>query len=117
MKYLLAIVLLFSFNQVMAGWAFLNGNLLLERCEAYLSDTGNVAKGNLCFGYVTGIADAHSLFVRWEGLEQKWCMPDNIEGAQLVRVVTKYLQERPEKLHHAADILAGNALVESFPCE
>ena len=121
MKYLLMIVLLFSFNQARAeqSLSFVGGNVLLERCEAYLdgNTSANIAKGNACLGYVTGIADAHNLFISWKHMGQLWCEPENMEGVQLVRVVTKYLQESPQKLHLAADSLVANAIIFAFPCE
>jgi len=116
MKYLLTIVLLFSFNQA-AALGFLFGNELLERCEAYLSNT-DAAKGNTCWGFVTGVADAHDNFTVW-GMSPLWCQPDNMSTGQLIRIVTKHLQEHPEDLHLAAASLVSNALLLAFPppCE
>ena len=121
MKYLLAIVLLFSFNQAMAGQlqSFYIGNELLELCEAYLGgDTvANISKGNTCAGYAMGIVDAHKTFVVWKLIEQQWCTPENMEVVQLVRVVTKKMQENPQTLHLAAGSAVANALILAFPCE
>jgi len=119
MKYLLMVVLLFSFNQARAVEAenFYSGNELLAMCEAYLSETGSAAKGNTCFGYVAGIVDAHNTFVNLADLEQSWCPPENLDGSQLVRVVTKYLQGNPQQLHLTASSLVVNALILAFPCE
>lgn len=98
MKYLLTIVLLFSFNQA-AALGFITGSRLLEVCEARLSETGSAAKGNICLGFVMGIADAHDTFTDWGVMSPRWCFPDNIETGQLIRIVTKSLQEHPEDLH------------------
>jgi len=118
MKYLLMIVLLFSFNQAMARTvnAFFDGNGLLGVCESYISETGSVAKGNVCFGYVVGVADAGATFVD-EDIRSSRCIPFNVMGSQLVRVVTKYLQEHPEELHLTASGLVAIALRDAFPCE
>jgi len=118
MKYLLLVVLLFSSGQARATRnVFLVGNKLLEVCEAHISETGSAAKGNICVGYITGISDAQGLFVDWRGIKPSWCLPLEATSNQLVRVVTKYLQEHPEYLHLTADGLIGNALKASFPCE
>jgi len=119
MKYLLMIVLLFSFNQARAATveSLYTGNELLDRCEAYLSDTGSAAKGNTCFGYLAGIADAHDDFVAGGLHGKEWCKPENMKGKQLVRIVTKYLQEHPENLHYTAASLVANAFRKAFPCE
>jgi len=120
MKYLLMVVLLFSFNQAIAAevYAFIDGNDLLETCEAYLSDTDNAEKGNQCFGYIQGLEDAQTLFVSSKHMKAIWCIPKkNITATQLVRVVTKYLQEHPEELHLSGASTAGVALIDAFPCE
>jgi len=116
MKYLLAIVLLFSFNQDAAA-GFFTGSELLERCEARLSETGSVAKGNTCYGFVIGIEDAQDTFTVLGKMSPLWCSPDEVNASQLIRVVTKYLQEHPEELHHSASSLVANALLLAFPCE
>ncbi len=121
MKYLLMIVLLFSSGQARAeqGEAFYTGNELLELCEAYLSgDTvAIITIGNTCIGYVIGIADAQKIFVNRNLMEQNWCLPEDIKASQLVRVVTKYLQENPQALHLTASSMAANALQKAFHCE
>jgi len=126
MKYLLTIVLLFSFSQVRAGnfytgrtGNFYTGNELLERCEARFSDdtAANISKANTCFGYVVSVSDIHDTYVGFKLMEQLWCMPENLEGLQLVRIVTKYLQDAPEDLHNTASSLVSNALISAFPCE
>ncbi len=116
MKYLLMIVLLFSFNQA-AALSFRSGNQLLEECEAYLSETGSAASGNTCFGFVTGIVDAHDNFTSWEVMLTLWCPPDKMSTTQLIRIVTKHLQEHPESLHETAAGEVVVALVAAFPCE
>jgi len=114
MKYLLAIVLLFSFNQAMAG--YLSGGMLLEDCEAFLNKT-DVAEGNLCSGYVMGIFDTHESLVHREQLKPIWCAPDGVDSTQAIRVVTKHLQKRPEDLHASAPGQVWLALLMAFPCE
>jgi len=117
MKYLLMVVLLFSSSPAGAVRSFVSGGELLQRCETYLSETGSAAQGNVCPGYVAGIFDVHTAFVAWEMMKPMWCVPYDVNSNQLVRIVTKYLQEHPENLHHTAGTLVGDALVGAFPCE
>jgi len=116
MKYLIMIVLLFSCSQA-AALGYMPGSKLLEGCEAYLSEPGFVARGSTCFGFVTGISDAHDNFVVWDKMSPLWCSPDNVAASQLIRIVTKHLQEHPEILHDAASSQVLNALITAFPCE
>jgi len=117
MKYLLMVVLLFSFNQVRAVEGFLSGNDLLGMCEAYFSDTGSFAKGSQCFGYIQGVQDAQNVFADNKLMKAIWCAPKTITATQLVRVVTKYLQEYPEELHTSGMSSITVALIKAFPCE
>jgi len=116
MKYLLAIVLLFSFGQAMAAGSYVTGSVLLEQCDAHINET-NIADGNVCVGYIAGIADVHITFVDWGDMEKNMCIPFAVGSTQLVRIVTKYLQEHPENLHLAASSLVLTALGTAFPCE
>jgi len=121
MKYLLMIVLLFSFRQAGADKLsnFYIGNRLLELCEAIpdIDTAQELVMGSTCQGFIMGVADAHNAFVEWKEMEQRWCMPAGIGGAQLVRVVTKHLQENPQELHMTAGSMVANAIILAFPCE
>ena len=76
MKYLLAIILLFTSLQVFSN-GFITGNILLLRCEDYLNKT-NIATGNTCVGFIMGIDDAHAAFVGWKYFTDRHCTPDKI---------------------------------------
>jgi len=116
MKYILTIVLLFSCSQARAVGGYETGSSLLKNCEAWLNKT-SVATGNDCNGYLTGISDLHETLVGWGEVKPVWCMPKSADSDQLIRVVTKSLQENPEDLHLAAGSLVANAFSRSFPCE
>jgi len=109
MKYLLMIVLMFSFGQASAEKSeksqYYLGSEILEYCEAYLREE---AGGNICFGFVVGISDAHSTL---------WCSPADVDPTQMIRIVTKYSQEHPEDVRLPAGSLVANALFTAFPCE
>jgi len=120
MKYLLMIVLLFSFGQANAE---LDGNQLLERCESYLSENGdavttiNAFDKGICSGFIDGISGAHKTFTDWEIMSPQWCAPDNVTQGQVARILVKSLREYPEDLHLTASGLVANALILAFPCE
>jgi len=119
MKYLLMVVLLCTVTQARAvdDSAFLTANELLVKCEAYINDT-NISMGNVCAGYIEGVNDTYSAFNLFKDLNTKWfCTPDNVQISQLVRVVTKHLQENPKILHELASAWVILALNEAFPCE
>ena len=81
---------------------YISGNELIRACEG---------DSTLCLGYVTGVSDG----VTW--LHPKaFCVPDEVKNTQLVRVVTRYLQENPKTLHRAAQILVSDALRRAWPC-
>jgi len=118
MKYLLMVVLLFSFNQVMAD--FMVGNKLLNACEAQIKgESDQYIVAIACVVYILGVVDSHNTLSdsAWEGFEMKFCLPESIDGGQLVRVVTKYLQENPKHLHLGASDMVLNSLSAAFPCE
>ena len=71
----------------------------------------------MCSGYVTGIADYQDTLLAWSELDERYfCLPDDATTMQLVKVVTKYLNEHPEDLHLSASSEVGNALWNAFPC-
>ena len=98
----LAVMLLSAQSQ--AG--FFNGSMLLKRCEY-----------NACTHYIMGISDYQETLLGWSYLDEPhFCTPDSGSADQLVKVVTKYLNEHPEDLHLHAGSLVANALHEAFPC-
>jgi len=120
MKYLLMIVLLCTVTLARTedvAHNYFNGNRLLEKCEAYINNT-DIAEGNVCAGYISGISDLHETLVNWKILKQEkgWCKPVDVYNSQLVRIVTKFLQENPEHLHKGASGMVATALSEAFPC-
>ena len=58
-------------------------------------------------GYVAGVAEVSRL---------TWC-EDSATVSQLVKVVSRYLTNAPEKLHLPADNLILEALKGAFPCK
>ena len=106
----LAVMLLLQSAQSQA--AYNDGNTLLRECES-----DSAAMYNACAGYIIGIHDYQDSLVFSSLLDEPYfCAPDSAKMSQLVKVVTKYLNEHPEKLHLDAGSLVANALNEPFPC-
>jgi len=67
-------------------------------------------------GLVKGVTDMHSLFTidKTAGM---YCAPEQeLKVIQRIRVVVKYLDEHPEKLHDPDSLLIALAFIEAFPC-
>jgi hypothetical protein len=100
--------------------AYMDGNLLLEKC-----DSGLLTDKTFCDGYVAAAVDGHvTLFNSLQAaneshvLPKMYCLPKGgIVIGQAVRVTVKWLHDHPEKLHFAGDILVGMAMKDSFPCK
>lgn len=92
--------------------AYWTASSLLQHCES-----DSAAKFNACVGYVIGIVDLQGTLVAWSYLDEPlFCTPAGAKMGQLVKVVTKHLNENPEKLHTDAGGNVANALRNAFPC-
>ena len=49
-------------------------------------------------------------------LPKLFCRPENVELAQLVRIVLKYIRENPENANQETALLIMKALREAYPC-
>ena len=129
MKYVLYFVLCWWVLLAVAGEALAtDGNLLLKQCQAFL-DTPILATPNLayenglaagaCMGYMTGVRD-NSLrlneVLKVAKSDLGYCLPKPLDGNQLIRVIVKYLEDNPAKLHTIAAPLVKAAFMEAFPC-
>lgn len=94
-----------------------SGNFLLDSCQISLRVAENpdidstlskyeIWRDGLCQGTVEGVAVASPII----------CLPEGVTVHQEIRVVVKYLQGHPEKLHLRSTSLVESALSEAFPC-
>jgi len=95
------------------------GNVLLADCAEVMeprSDKNiNILNASVCVSFIHGMRIAtdihqHQLKV------SLFCTPHKVSAMQTVRIVYKYLQEHPEKLHESKNWLVLYALEEAFPC-
>jgi hypothetical protein len=102
MKRLMIIILLFASANVSAD--FMSGSDLKRVCNG----ESNPEKA-YCVGYIIGVAD-HT------GREGAYCLPSGVTPSQLMEVVMKDMELRPEANHLPADILAEGSIQLAFPC-
>jgi Rap1a immunity proteins len=103
-----------------------DGNSLLRDCTSAIRLADGVAgiseddvrRAMFCSGYLSGFLDAHALTTSFNGGKKLFCLPESgISGEQAARVIVKFLQDHPERLHESARILAMIALQMAFPCK
>ena len=105
-----------------------DGNELLKNCKEYtrIVDNGGTAskteyvESGYCLGYVTGVIDDHFMWQISEGSPldstKHFCLPDGVTPDQAVRVLVKWLDDHPARLHERAIDLILNAFRDSFSC-
>lgn len=96
------------------------GNDYMKDCRRYLDGSladyeGGLHDG-LCIGYTRGVIETHWGWQQFAGRET-FCLPDEAENDQFIRVAVKYLEDHPAQLHIQAAISIQIALREAFPCE
>ena len=87
-----------------------SGNFMIVSCQLAISNTAQTNfefwRQGLCSGSVSGIMFASPTVCHRPG----WTI------GQGMRVVEKYLQDHPERLHLNANQLINDALTQAFPC-
>jgi hypothetical protein len=94
------------------------GSALVESCKDYpVIDKTSMPKElptvEAKIGFCEGYIEAHAEALTYEG---KACIEVDIDPAQLIAVVNKYLADHPELWNRGASWLVRNALIEAFPC-
>lgn len=96
-----------------------DGNKLLKNCALIDKEMNNFDESDWlnigsCLGMVEGVRSTMTIL----GNEKyDICLPEGgIQNGQAVRIVNKFLNERPEALHEDGTILIIAALINAFPC-
>ena len=94
------------------------GSALVESCKDYpvIDNTSmpeELPRVEAKIGFCEGYIEAHAEALTYEG---KACIEVDIDPAQLIAVVNKYLADHPELWNRGASWLVRNALIEAFPC-
>jgi hypothetical protein len=76
-----------------------------------------VSSQAVCFGYVSGMIDSYKILSAVNPSIRFICLPrQGISTDQATRIIVKWLQEHPERLHETPRILVFDALRSAFPC-
>jgi hypothetical protein len=131
MKHIVLVAVFLSFvclSQSTVAQEKHTGMELHHECEAVANEhpTGiDAANGLYCMGYLQGVVEA---FRQWEGMTDSvskfttlhtyppGCIPDGVTAGEVVKVVIKYLNDNPNKLHERQYIVVIDALATAYPC-
>lgn len=124
-KPIITLIVLAIFMVFSAYAGFRTGNDLMEEWKAYQKiDQGKVrAVDNFdsgrFMGYVTGVLDLYEgvdliLYIKKLG-SSTFEVPNGVPLGQICRIVGKYLNDHPERLHESGAVLILSALKEAFP--
>lgn len=107
-----------------------DGNFLLSECTAAIKmlnkESADRSDGWFCLGYITGFEDGHRSVVfenrrsfKNSNTKMMYCTAEDrkISTEQMIRVVVKFLQDRPTILDFPMSFLTWQALSEAFPCK
>jgi hypothetical protein len=95
-----------------------SANYMMPGCKYVLDpDKGPLIlmfEAGVCVGIVAGIA--HMLDPRNRG---DWCadIPEGATRQQMVRVVVRFIEARPNLMHLELTLLAPMALADAWPCK
>jgi len=98
----------------------MTGNELLDSCKNAASDnpTKNTSfTAGFCLGSMQSIGDLLTFVNAGLKTEARVCLPATVTNGQASRVVVKYLQDNPEKLHLNGTALVIMAIQKAFPCK
>ena len=98
------------------------GNKILRECKLAppTEDASELVKWFSCVSYLQGLNDAYNLFAAKGnalGLTPLICPPsEGVPTDQLIRVVRKFLEANPERLHSTGRLLVFGAIRSAWPC-
>ncbi len=121
-KFLICLSMIFCLSvhargQGTDGWS-LTGLKLRDYCKSVSSDRTKLSNEeydhkNICLFYVSRVLDGFQIGDK----VTKLCVPSGASLGELALVVSKYLDQRPEKLHNPPQYLIIDALHTAFPCD
>jgi len=111
----------------------LKGDALRQHCEYFVRAESDSSRDNMfqkgmdmgsCWGYVGGVYESlrsertcPNLLVKpWVPGRSVICVPEGVTYVQVIRVVVKFLQVHPERLHEYRLHLVQEAIKTAFPC-
>lgn len=102
----------------------MDGNKMLEDCQPLFDDSLNpqgrkALDAAYCAGYVDGVLETHGMWKAVEGKTSQaahYCMPAEVPNGQVLKIIKKWLDENPERLHWSGEVIIHKALMQAFPC-
>lgn len=88
-----------------------SANSIMNGCRPFVAGTpsgslGSAFQKGVCVGTVDTIVET----------AQPVCIPKGATTMQAVRIVVKYIDDRPARMHENFRVLAREALTEAWPC-
>jgi hypothetical protein len=102
-----------------------SGNAFLRICSTVEKEQRTVAETQHaleCMFYIAGFVQGVEIGNTATKVQKQiqapmpFCRPDNVENAQLVKIVLKYIRENPEDAHQPTMMVAMWAFQNAFPC-
>jgi hypothetical protein len=100
---------------------------LLNKCQPLTRTPMNLSNSEhgdaeYCMGYLLGMKD---MLTAWTVTDEHFkqqgrstmCVPYEATTAELIRVVIKFLNDHPTKLHDQAGAVVINAFRDAYPCK
>jgi hypothetical protein len=102
-----------------------SANTIMRGCRSLVSDstiddpTDSFLAG-ICAGTIDALAYEASMLTLSSAPAphaEVFCIPKETKIDQQIRVVVKYIEARPERMHERFALLALLALIEAWPCK
>lgn len=90
-----------------------SANAMLKHCKVALRDGPMEMMQGVCFGYVDMVAFIGDVIPK----PVQNCPPKGVTTRQLLRVVVKYIEDRPHRMHEDFRFLTVDALKDTWPCK
>ena len=99
----------------------ITANRMLPYCKAIPEHPDGFGQG-LCLGVIDGLAAMAVSFFRPgqpRTATDELCVeiPNGVENGQIVRVVVRYIEARPNRMHEQFSALALEAIFDAWPCK
>lgn len=99
-----------------------DGNELLQQCQQYIKvidgdRNADAFAASYCEGFVEGVTRTVSFYRSELDKDAKFCIEGGVTNSQVVRVVTKYLNDNPKLLNKDKMLLTWAALKDAYPCK
>src|SRR5258708_23119259 len=116
----LSLLIVCSLPLVAQNW----GEQLLTKCKAAeqyfdhrkLDETGYLNAGE-CMGILGGVVATDNSYKKLTPSQSHVCLPASADAEQMVRVMVKWMNSHPEKLHLDPIQIIATGLIEAFPCK